>query len=127
MELLDDELRRRLPPIRKLHPAEWGQCRIYAKFFTPNSGVSFYVAEGEQRAADYVFWGLVIAPHLKFPLRLEMTLGRLQTNDWLGQEPCQRHNAFQPARWADIERTIPELRRPPDHKPQPLSSTKMRR
>ena len=55
MELLPDDLRRQLPPIRKIHnPAAEGQCMIYARLFTQRSGVSFYVAEGEQRNTDYL-------------------------------------------------------------------------
>jgi hypothetical protein len=80
--------------------------------FTPHTGVSFYVAEGEHRNADYLVWGLIVAPQFKFPLRFQMTLGRLQTTDWLGKEPCQRDTGFQAARWGDVERTIPNLRVP---------------
>jgi hypothetical protein len=111
MELLTDELRRQLPPIRPIHNQD-GHCMIYARFFTPTSGVTFYVAEGEQGKSGYVFWGLLVAPQFKFPSRFKMTLGQLQTNDWIGHEPCQRDDTFQPARWEDIERTIPHLKRP---------------
>jgi hypothetical protein len=91
---------KQLPPIRKIHnPAAEDHCIIYAKFFAPKSGVTFYVAEGESRKSDYLFWGLLIAPQFKFPLRFQITLGRLRTTDWLGQEPCQQDEHFQPARW----------------------------
>ena len=113
MELLPGELRRQLPPIRKIHnPADEGQFMIYAKLFTPHTGVTFYVAEGEHRNADYVVWGLIVTPQFKFPMRFQMALGRLQTKDWLGKEPCQRDDSFRPARWAEVERTLPNLRAP---------------
>ena len=113
MELLTDELLRQLPLIRKIHNlAAEDQCMIYAKLFTPHSGVAFYVAEGEQRNSDYLLWGLLIAPQFKFPSRFQITLGRLQTKDWLGQEPCRRDENFQPTRWGAVERTIPNLRQP---------------
>ena len=113
MELLTDELRRQLPLIRKIHnPATEDQCMIYARFFTPSSGVVFYVAEGEQRNSDYLLWGLLIAPQFKFPSRFQITLGRLRTKDWLGQEACQRDEHFKPARWGAVERTIPNLHQP---------------
>src|SRR5437762_9502009 len=68
MELLIDELRQQLPPIRKIHnPADDGLCMIYARFLTSSFDVTFYVAEGELRNSDYVFWGLLIAPQFKFP------------------------------------------------------------
>ena len=113
MELLTDELRRQLPPIRKIHnPIEEEQCMIYGKFFTPRSGVTFYVAEGEQRNSEYVLWGLLIAPQFKFPLRFQIALDRLQTKNWLGKEPCQRDEHLQSTRWGTVERGIPNLRRP---------------
>ena len=113
MELLSDDLRRKLPAIRKIHnPVADDQCMIFAKLFTPTSGVTFYVAEGQPRGSDYLLWGLLIAPEFKFPLRFQMTVGRLQTKDWLGQEPCQRDHDFQPARWGAVERTVTNFRRP---------------
>jgi hypothetical protein len=39
---------------------------IYAKLFTRFTGVTFYVAEGEQRDSEYLFWGMLIAPQFKF-------------------------------------------------------------
>ena len=114
MALLSDELRQQLPRIRSFHgPADENQYMIYAKFFTPHSGVTFYVAEGEQRQADYVFWGLLIAPRFTFPSRFEITLSRLQSNDWLGQEPCQRDEGFHPIIWGKIDRNIANLHPPP--------------
>ena len=67
MELLSDELRQQLPPIRRFHGAFDQDHMIHAKFLTPHSGVTFYVAEGEQRAGDYVFWGPLIAPRVLIP------------------------------------------------------------
>lgn len=113
MELFDDELRRQLPLIHKQHNiAHEHMCMIYARLFAPRSGVSFYVAEGEQRGVDYVLWGFVVAPQFKFPSRFQISLSRLQTEDWLGQEPCWRDEDFKPAVWGTVERTIPNLRRP---------------
>src|SRR5947207_473776 len=113
MELLTDELRRQLPPIRKIHDlAGEGQCIIYAKFLTSRGEVVFYVAEGEQRNSDYLLWGMLIAPQLKFPSKFQITLGRLETKDWVGKEPCRRDENFQPARWEAVQRTIANLKRP---------------
>jgi len=80
MELLTDELRRQLPQIRKIHnPAQEDQWMIYAKFSTR----TFYVAEGEQRGADYLLRGMLIAPQLKFASRFQISLSRLEGADWL--------------------------------------------
>ena len=83
MELLPDELRRQLPLIHKeRNLADEDLCMIYARFFTPHSGVNFYVAEGEQRKADHVLWGFLVIPKFMFPSRFEITLWRLKTKDW---------------------------------------------
>jgi len=113
MELLPDELRRQLPVIRKIHvPSNEDQCMIYAKFFTPHSNVTFYVAEGEQRRSDYLLWGLLIAPQFKFPSKFQISLRRLQTTDWVGQEACLRDETFKPAPWGAVACTVANLRRP---------------
>jgi hypothetical protein len=96
-----------LPLIRTWHTES---CMIYAKFYTLHSGVTFYVAEGEQRDLDYLFWGLLIVPQFKFPLRLELTLSQLQTTDWVGQEPYQRDETFLSARWGIIRCGFPGFR-----------------
>src|SRR6476646_4939460 len=97
MALLPNEVRQQLPPIRKYHnPFDDHRCMIYARLYTPHSGVSFYVAEGEQRQGDYLLWGFLITPQFKFPSRFQMTLGGLYTTDWFGSEPCTRDDNFQP-------------------------------
>jgi hypothetical protein len=115
MELLTDELRRQLPPIRQIHYAtDEDQRMIYGRFFTRRSGVSFYVAEGEPRQPDYLLWGFLLTPQYKFPLRFQITVARLQTKDWVGMECCERDENFQPARWGEIQRTIANVRQPRD-------------
>ena len=107
LELLTEELRRQLPPIRKnRHLADEDSRMIHARFFTANSGVVFYVAEGEPREWDYLFWGLLIVPWFNFPSRFQLMRSQLESADWLGQEPCQRDESFQPTIWKIIERTI---------------------
>jgi hypothetical protein len=126
MELLNDELRRQLPPIHKDHSHEW-HYMIYAKLYTRRSGVSFYVAEGEQHGQDFLLWGMLVAPQFKFPSKFQITVARLRTSDWLGKEPCWRDEDFKPCRWAAIEKTIPMLKQLLDGPRLPLSATKLRR
>ena len=111
--LLTEELRRQLPPIRKTrHLVAEDSCMIHARFFTANTGVVFYVAEGEPRESDYLFWGLLIVPRFNFPSRFQLMRSQLESADWLGQEPCQRDESFQPTIWKIIERTILYSQRP---------------
>ena len=111
MDLLTDELRRQLPMIHKhRNLGEEEFYMIYAKFFAVSSGVAFYVAEGELRKGEYTFWGFLITRQFKFPSRFQITLGRLQSADWVGGDPCQRDETFQPDRWGAIRCTLPDLR-----------------
>jgi hypothetical protein len=113
MKLLDDKVRRHLPAIRRTHnPVDEAQCMIYAKLYTKFTGVTFYVAEGEQRGQDYMLWGFLVAPEFNFPSKFQITAGRLSTSDWLGKEPCLRDENFKPARWGAIERTERALKQP---------------
>lgn len=57
MKLLTEELRRLLP----MPSAETGDDpTIYAKFFTPDAGWTWYVASGEPDGDDFVFFGYVV-------------------------------------------------------------------
>ncbi|HEY7616310.1 MAG TPA: DUF2958 domain-containing protein [Terriglobales bacterium] len=57
MELLTEELRRRLPPLysqeRERDPL------AYAKFFTPDSNWTWWVTEGSPQGDDFMFFGYV--------------------------------------------------------------------
>src|ERR1044072_4017043 len=104
MELLPDELRQELPLIRKVHDSgNESQCIIYARLFTPHTGVNFYLAEGEQGQSDYLLWGLLISPQFKIFLPFQIGLSQLRSSDWLGLEPCRRDEGFKPACWGVIE------------------------
>ena len=107
VELLTKVLRRQLPPIcRSRYLPDEDSRMIHARFFTPNSGVVFYVAEGEPRGSDYLFWGLLVVPQFRFPSRFQLMRSQLTSQDWLGQEPCQRDESFQPTVWSTIKPTI---------------------
>jgi hypothetical protein len=58
MQLLTDELRATLP---KLYAQESEKDKIvYAKFFTPWTGWTWFVTEGQQEEGDFIFFGFVI-------------------------------------------------------------------
>jgi hypothetical protein len=57
MELLIDELRKELPPIRS--QAEDPNPLVYAKFFTPDSNWTWFVTEGSPDGNDFRFFGFV--------------------------------------------------------------------
>lgn len=58
MKLLMAELRKQLPP---LYAQEKDQDpMVYAKFFTPDAGWTWYVTEGSPEGDDFIFFGYVI-------------------------------------------------------------------
>jgi hypothetical protein len=64
MKLLTDELRTRLP---RLYSQEGeSDPRIYAKFFMPGSGWTWYVMEGEEQEGDFLFFGFVVGLESEF-------------------------------------------------------------
>lgn len=58
MELLTDELRARLPALYSQETEP--DAMIYAKFFTPWTGWTWFVTEGSKQEDDFIFFGYVI-------------------------------------------------------------------
>ena len=64
MKLLTDELRQRLPPLYS-QEAE-AEPTVYAKFFMPGTGWSWYVTEGGEQDGDFLFFGFVVGFESEF-------------------------------------------------------------
>ena len=62
--LLPDELRARLPPLYS-QEAE-ADPMVYAKFFLPGTGWTWYVTEGEAKGEDFLFFGFVVGLEAEF-------------------------------------------------------------
>lgn len=58
MQLLTDELRAQLPALYAQENE--ADAMVYAKFFTPWTGWTWYVTEGSQQEEDFMFFGYVI-------------------------------------------------------------------
>lgn len=56
--LLDDALRSNLPKLRQ--QGHFSDPIVFAKFFFPASGWTWFVTEGEPRGTDFLFFGYVI-------------------------------------------------------------------
>jgi hypothetical protein len=64
MKLLNAELRHRLPPLYS-QEAE-AEPTVYAKFFMPGTGWSWYVTEGGEQDGDFLFFGFVVGFESEF-------------------------------------------------------------
>jgi hypothetical protein len=64
MKLLTDELRAKLPPLYS-QEAEADPI-VYAKFFLPGTGWTWYVTEGSAEDEEFLFFGLVIGLEREF-------------------------------------------------------------
>jgi hypothetical protein len=64
MELLTQELRARLPPLYSQEAEE--EPMIYAKFFLPGTGWTWYVTEGGEQDGDFLFFGFVVGLESEF-------------------------------------------------------------
>jgi hypothetical protein len=64
MKLLTDELRQRLPPLYS-QEAE-AEPTVYAKFFMPGTGWTWYVTEGGEQDGDFLFFGFVVGLESEF-------------------------------------------------------------
>ncbi len=57
-ELLTERLREELPPLNA--QADNPDPMIYAKFFTPDAGWTWYVSEGSPEGDDFIFFGFAV-------------------------------------------------------------------
>lgn len=99
MQLLTDELRAQLPALYAQNGAT--DMTINAKFFTPDSSWTWYVAEGQQEDDDFIFFGYVNGHDLEagyFSLKdLESVRG-----PW--GLPIERDLHFEPGPWTEVKR-----------------------
>jgi len=66
MPLLSDDLRNCLPPLLSQEAVD--EPIVYARYFLPDTGWSWYVTEGEPEDEDYVFFGFVAGIEAEFGL-----------------------------------------------------------
>jgi hypothetical protein len=64
MKLLTDELRGRLPALYA-QEAET-EPMVYAKFFLPETGWTWYVTEGGEQDGEFLFFGFVVGLESEF-------------------------------------------------------------
>ena len=97
MKLLTDELRARLPPLYS-QEAE-AEPIVYAKFFLPGTGWTWYVTEGGEQGSDFLFFGFVVALESEFGYFLLSELESVTTRLGLHVE---RDLAFQEGSLTDV-------------------------
>ena len=97
MKLLTDELRARLPPLYS-QEAE-AEPMVYAKFFIPGTGWTWYVTECNAQDEDFLFFGFVVGFESEFGYFLLSELESVRNQLDLGVE---RDLAFREGRLTDV-------------------------
>jgi hypothetical protein len=97
MRLLTDELRARLPPLYS-QEAEADPI-VYAKFFLPGTGWTWYVTEGSPRGDDFLFFGFVVGLESEFGYFVLSELESVRTSLVVGVE---RDLTFREGRLTDV-------------------------
>ena len=98
MKLLTDQLRARLPRLYS-QEAE-ADPMVYAKFFLPGTGWTWYVTEGEERDGDFLFFGFVVGLESEFGYFLLSELESVHSPN-LGL-PVERDLYFAEGRLTDV-------------------------
>src|ERR1700680_1540712 len=97
MKLLSDELRARLPPLYSQEAED--EPMVYAKFFLPGTGWTWYVTEGSEQEGDFLFFGFVVGLDSEFGYfrlsELESVASRLGLH-------VERDLAFRQGRLTDV-------------------------
>lgn len=95
--LLDEQLRNHLPALYS-QEAEADPI-VYAKFFLPGTGWTWYVTEGAVQESDFLFFGFVVGLDSEFGYFLLSELESVRTPLGLAVE---RDLAFPEGRFTDV-------------------------
>ena len=98
MKLLTNELRAKLPPLYS-QEAEADPV-VYAKFFLPGTGWTWYVTEGSPQEEDFLFFGFVVGLDSEFGYFLLSELESVRS-PLLGL-PVERDLTFHEGRLTDV-------------------------
>lgn len=91
MELLPAELRAQLPPLYAQEKTR--DPMVYIKYFTPDSGWTWFVTEGSEEEGRFLFFGYVIGHEREWGY---FSLADLQTNLGPMRSPIERDLYFAP-------------------------------
>jgi hypothetical protein len=97
MKLLTDELRAKLPPLYSQEAAP--EPIVYAKFFLPGTGWTWYVTEGSPQGEEFLFFGFVVGLESEFGYFLLSELEGVRTP--LGLE-VERDLYFREGKLTDV-------------------------
>ena len=97
MTLLTDELRARLPRLYSQEAEP--EPTVYAKFFLPGTGWTWYVTEGSPEGEDFLFFGFVVGLESEFGYFLLSELEAVRSP--LGLE-VERDLAFREGKLTDV-------------------------
>ena len=97
MTLLTAELRARLPPLYS-QEAE-SEPTVYAKFFLPGTGWTWYVTEGSQQLDEFLFFGFVVGQESEFGYFLLSELESIRTKFGVAVE---RDLSFREGKLTDV-------------------------
>ena len=97
MKLLTDELRSRLPALYSQEKE--AEPVVYAKFFLPGTGWTWYVTEGSPEENDFLFFGFVVGFESEFGYFLLSELESVRTSFGLTVE---RDLAFREGKLTDV-------------------------
>jgi hypothetical protein len=98
MKLLTDELRAKLPRLYS-QEAEADPI-VYAKFFLPGTGWTWYVTEGQEQEGDFLFFGFVVGLESEFGYFLLSELESVRSP--LVGLPVERDLSFREGRLTDV-------------------------
>src|ERR1700674_5654247 len=98
MKLLTEDLRARLPRLYS-QEAE-ADPMVYAKFFLPGTGWTWYVTEGQEQDGDFLFFGFVVGLESEFGYFLLSELECVRSP--LGGLSVERDLSFREGRLTDV-------------------------
>ena len=97
MELLDENLRSRLPPFHSQDDEE--EPMVHAHFYLRDTSLDWYVIEGQPEGDDFAFFGFVAGPR---PAFRTFRLSELQSKRNSSGQTVERDATFTEGRLTDV-------------------------
>lgn len=107
MNLLAEDLFKKLPPLCSQKNLSVERKMIYAKFFFPIGNWTWFVMEGEKRSDDFLFFGYMIGLRERFGYFTLSELEGVRVEGLL----IERDLYFQPGKFCDVIKKFRDDRR----------------
>jgi hypothetical protein len=109
----------KLPKFNEL-ARDVGKVEVWALYKSTDAKTMFYVAQGEYKDSEWIYWGYAVLPGRGYPVPLPVTLTGLALGTWVGKVKCKLDEDFTKGPWLAFK----NMHFPPDTNKVPMGRIK---